>query len=102
MGVFWKRVRVISRKAIVMFGMAHPKAVSSLDVWYRTALRASWRNQVEMRRTLPHADPVGELTVFDGTGKRYRLIARVNYRTQKIFVRAILTHADYDKGWWKK
>jgi len=30
------------------------------------------------------------------------LIARVNYGTQKIFIRVILTHAEYDRGRWKK
>ena len=32
----------------------------------------------------------------------YRLIARVNHHTQRVFVLYILTHADYDKGDWKQ
>jgi mRNA interferase HigB len=56
----------------------------------------------EMRAVFPHADPVGDLTVFNIAGNKYRLIARVNYRTQKVFVRAILTHGDYDLGRWKE
>jgi len=55
-----------------------------------------------MRAVFPHADPVGDLTVFNIAGNKYRLIARVNYRTQKVFVRAILTHGDYDLGRWKE
>ena len=49
----------------------------------------------------PHADIVGERTVFNIGGNKYRLIARVNYRTQKVFILAVLTHVDYDKDAWK-
>jgi mRNA interferase HigB len=95
-------VRVISRKAIVDFVAGHSDALPSLDAWYRLALRARWRNPAEARTVFPHADPVGDLTVFNIAGNKYRLIARVNYRTQKVFIRAILTHDDYDSGRWKK
>ena len=30
------------------------------------------------------------------------LIVGINYETQRIFVKYVLTHADYDKGDWKK
>lgn len=95
-------MRVISRKAIVNFAAGHPDALSSLDAWYRLTLRARWRNLAEARTVFPHADPVGDLTVFNIAGNKYRLIARVNYRTQKVFVRAILTHGLYDSGRWKE
>lgn len=90
-------MRVISRKALVEFGREHSEAVGPLDAWYRTVLRARWRNLTEVRRVFSHADPVGELTVFNIGGNKYRLIARVNYRTQKVFVLEILTHAKYDR-----
>ena len=95
-------MRVITRKAIVSFGKLHPDALSALDAWYRTALRARWRSLVETREDFPHADLVGSRTVFNIGGNKYRLIARVNYRTQRVFIRAILTHAEYDKGGWNK
>jgi mRNA interferase HigB len=40
--------------------------------------------------------------VFNIHGNNYRLIARVNYRAQRVFILHILTHAAYDKGGWKK
>lgn len=57
---------------------------------------------METREDFPPADLVGQRTVFHIGGNKYRLIARVNYRTQRVFIRAILTHAEYDKGGWKK
>jgi mRNA interferase HigB len=95
-------VRVISRKAIVGFSRVHKDAAGPLDAWYRTALRARWGNLSQVRKDFPHADAVGERTVFNVGGNKYRLIARVNYRTQKVFVLAVLTHTEYDKDAWKR
>ena len=93
-------LRVISRKAIVDFGRIHADALAPLDAWYRTVRRARWRSPAELRAVLPHADLVGKRTVFNIGGNKYRLIARVNYITQKVFVLEILTHAEYDEGAW--
>jgi mRNA interferase HigB len=95
-------VRVISRKAIIGFSRVHRDAEAPLDAWYRTVLRARWGNLTQARMDFPHADAVGERTVFNFGGNKYRLIARVNYRTQKVFVLTILTHAEYDKDAWEK
>ena len=95
-------MRVISRKAIVNFSRVHKDAEAPLDAWYRTVLRARWRNLTQARADFPHADPVGERTVFHIGGNKYRLIARVNYRTQKVFILTVLTHAEYDKDAWKR
>jgi len=70
--------------------------------WYRITRRAKWRNLADVRVDFAHADVVGRRTVFNIHGNDYRLIARVNYRTRKVFVLYILTHADYIKGVWKQ
>jgi len=95
-------VRVISHKAIRDFVNAHPDALASLEHWYRTTLRAAWANLAETRQAFPHADLVGRVTVFNVGGGKYRLVARINYRTKRAFVRAILTHTEYDKGGWRE
>jgi mRNA interferase HigB len=64
--------------------------------------RASWRSLVEVRGTYPHADLVGSVTVFNIAGNKYRLIARIQYASQAIYIRCVLTHAEYDKGDWKE
>ena len=48
-----------------------------------------------------HADPVGDKTVFNIRGNRYRLITKIDYSAGTVQVREILTHAEYDKGEWK-
>jgi mRNA interferase HigB len=44
---------------------------------------------------------VGRLTVFNIAGNKYRLIARVEYELQRVYVRKVLTHDEYNKDKWK-
>ncbi len=70
--------------------------------WYRIARRADWGSLAEVRSDFSHADIVGRRTVFNIHGNDYRLIARVNYRTKRVFILHILTHDEYSKGEWKR
>ncbi|MGO9270426.1 MAG: type II toxin-antitoxin system HigB family toxin [Terriglobia bacterium] len=95
-------MRVISRRAINDFARKHSDAKAGLDAWYHVVGRASWRSLADLKLVYPHADQVGRRTVFNIKGNSYRLIARVNYRTQRVFVLYILTHSEYDRGEWKQ
>jgi mRNA interferase HigB len=95
-------VRVISRPAILRFSEKHPDALVSLMNWYRITRRADWDSLAGVRNDFAHADVVGRRTVFNIHGNDYRLIARVNYRTKRVFILHILTHAEYSKGDWKR
>lgn len=64
--------------------------------------RSCWSSLVHVRESWPSADAVGNLTVFNIGGNRYRLITCIDYRYRKIFIRAILTHAEYDREGWKR
>jgi len=55
-----------------------------------------------VRRVFPSADGVKEFMVFNVKGNAYRLITEINYRTKRIFLRHVLTHAEYSKGGWKR
>jgi HigB_toxin, RelE-like toxic component of a toxin-antitoxin system len=35
------------------------------------------------------------------SGNNYRLIAAIHYNRRKIYIRNVLTHAEYDLGIWK-
>ena len=56
---------------------------------------------MDVRRMFPSADAVGEFTVFNIKGNSYRLITEINYRTGRVFLRHVLTHAEYAKEGWK-
>ncbi len=95
-------LRVISLKRIKEFIDRHPDSEASLVSWHDTIKSGTWKHFPDLKRTFGSADRVGERTVFDIANNRYRLIARVNYRTQIVFVLFILTHQEYDKGNWKE
>ena len=94
-------MRIIKRGALVQFWERHPDAKASLESWYGVVRGATWQTPVEMKQIYPNADLVGRRTIFNIAGNKYRLIARVNYQTQRVFVLHILTHAEYYKGGWK-
>lgn len=95
-------MRIIKRGALVQFWQKHADAQPSLESRYAVVRQARWRNPAEMKLVYPGADLVGRRVVFNIAGNRFRLIARVNYRTQCVFVLHLLTHAEYDKGVWKQ
>jgi mRNA interferase HigB len=94
-------VRIISRTAITEFSKAHSDALESLLHWHSVTKRAAWQHLADVRADFPHADPVDLFTVFNIGGNRYRLIAVIKYRWQIVYIRHILTHAEYDEGKWR-
>ena len=95
-------MRVISRKALRVFANRHKDAETLLDDWYRIAVRLRWNNLVDVRKTFPHADVVGDFTVFNIGGNKYRLATYINYRKGKVYIRHVMTHAEYSRKDWKK
>ena len=93
---------MISKPAILKFSQKHPDALVPLMNWYRITRKANWNSLAEVRKDFGHADVVRRRTVFNIHGNDYRLIARVNYETKRVFILHILSHAEYAKGDWKR
>ena len=94
-------MNVISFRTIREFTLTHRDAGSSLKAWYTTVKKSRWRNLADLKEVYPAADLVARYTVFNIKGNKYRLITRIVYRSQTVFIVAILTHAEYDLGKWK-
>ena len=92
---------VIAKPALVEFWANHTDAESPLQAWYRTIKSEAFADFNDLRVTFASADYVDGLTVFNIGGKKYRLIAVIHYNRHKVFIRAVLTHAEYDCGDWK-
>jgi mRNA interferase HigB len=95
-------MKVIKLARLKEFWEKHSNAESSLYQWYRTAKLAEWQNFVDLRKILPSADQVSNFTVFNIGGNNYRLVTFIDYKYQTIFIRRVLTHAEYSKEDWKK
>ena len=94
-------MRIIKRGALERFWRIHPDSKPSLESWYSVVRAVTWATPTEMKAIYRNADLVGRRTVFNIAGDKYRLIARVNYRSQRVFVLFLLTHAEYERGLWK-
>lgn len=94
-------MHVISEKILRDFWADHPDAESPLRAWIRMAEHAKWTCFADVREVYPHADQVGHLTVFNIGGNKYRLVVAIHYNRGRIYIRHVLTHADYDRGQWK-
>ncbi len=94
-------MHVISRKKLRDFCKKHADCCEVLDDWYRTVSKEKWENLVEVQAIYPQAEAVGNFTVFNIKGNKYRLISSINYQKQVIYIKYILTHAEYDKDNWK-
>jgi mRNA interferase HigB len=103
-------VNVISRRTIVDASKRHPVCASWLHRWWRVAKAAEWTCLDDVREVFPSVDQVGQRLVFDATAGR-RLIVGVSYASDPIqgkgggkgalFVKVLLTHAEYDRNKWK-
>jgi mRNA interferase HigB len=95
-------MHVITRKRLNEFARDHPDALSALEHWYRVMKANRFANFAQLRELFPSADQVGNKTVFNIGGNKYRLIAALHYNRARVYIRAILVHRDYDKGTWKQ
>jgi mRNA interferase HigB len=95
-------MHVITRKRLNEFAERYPEATTALARWYGLAKRNDFANFAELRAIFPSADQVGKLTVFNVGGNKVRLIAALHYNRKRIYIRAVLTHAEYDEGQWQE
>lgn len=95
-------MRVITKTKINEFAAEHPDSETSLISWYKAILNTDFKNFAELRKMFPSADLVGKLTVFNISGNKYRLITAIHYNTAIVYIRAVLTHVEYDKNKWRE
>jgi mRNA interferase HigB len=93
-------MHVISRKKLKEAAGKHAELTGPLDAWFRIAKKASWRSLADVRRTFSSADAVGKWTIFNVKGNQYRLVAEINYMFGRVYIRHVLTRAEYDQGGW--
>lgn len=95
-------MHIITRKRLNDFAENNPSARAGLIHWYRAMKLTDFGNFAELRNLFPHADQVGGLTVFNVGGNKCRIVAAIHYNRRKVYIRHVLTHAEYDKEKWKE
>ena len=95
-------MHVITRKRLIEFAAQFPAAREPLLRWYTLMAKTDFSSFATLRAAFGAADQVGKLTVFDIGGNNYRLIAAIHYNRRRVYIRQVLTHAEYNNGKWKE
>ncbi len=95
-------MHIISRKALRKFWEQYPDSQNTLTRWFKIVQQTNFDSFDALRATFPSADKVGELIVFNIGGNKYRLITSIHFNRRKVYIRAVLTHSEYNRGVWKK
>ena len=91
-------MHVISYRYLREFIKDHPDAGINLGRWYKWMKRGNYNNLNELKRKFPGVDYIGnERYVFNISGNKYRLVAMINFKAHRAYIRYIGTHADYVK-----
>jgi mRNA interferase HigB len=93
-------LRVLGTEVLEKAKKAHRDLISPVATWLLIARGAKWKSLHEVRLTWRNTDCVKGKTIFNIKGNNYRLIAIVNYASQTIIVRMLITHAEHSKGEW--
>jgi len=91
-------VHIVSRRTMRQFWEKYPDSEKALLRWFKIVKNSTYINFGELRATFPSADKVGSYIVFNIGGNKYRLITVFHFNLDKVYIRHILTHQEYDKG----
>ncbi len=91
-------MRIIAKKTLREFWKAHKDAEQPLLTWYKEAKKAKWKSFNELKMIFNTASIVGnDRAVFNIKGNDYRLVVRIEFEWQVIYIKFIGTHLQYDK-----
>jgi len=93
-------MHVITRKRLNEFADKYPETESALSRWYQVVKKRNFNSFAELRQSFPSADQVGKLTVFNIGGNKVRLVAAIHYNRKRLYIRAVLTHEEYNRSKW--
>jgi mRNA interferase HigB len=90
-------LRVISKKILREFWEIHSDCEQQLKSWFKETSQAEWKNPNDIKLEYPNASILSNnRVVFNIKGNNYRLIVKINYEYEMVWIRYIGTHSDYD------
>lgn len=99
-------MRIITKARLKRFWevVGNGDAEGPLKAWYSHVSDKSvaWQSWGDVRATFATASIVGNCVVFNIGGNKFRLVTRVLFPSQKVFILKVMTHEEYDDPKWKK
>ena len=91
-------MRVIALRTLREYWQEHADARQSLQAWHDYVKKASWKSPQELARDYGQDVILPDnRAVFKIKGNQFRLVVRINYPQEIVFIRFIGTHSEYDK-----
>ena len=94
-------MKLISNRMLREFAERYPDAATPLEVFRRRIEHGQFGNFAALAAAFRAIDKVGDHYVFNIGGNKYRIAAAIAFSVQTIWIKAVMTHAEYDKGKWK-
>ena len=94
-------MKLISNMALREFAARHPDAAQPLQDFRHLVEHGAFNSFAQLKATFANVDKVDERYVFNIGGNKYRLVAAIAFQAGLMWVKAVLTHREYDKGAWK-
>jgi mRNA interferase HigB len=90
-------MRIIAKRTLQNFWKQYPSSKQQLLSWYQVIDKNNFTNSNAIKSIFGSADFIGNnKVVFNICGNHYRLIVKINYVTQIVYVLFIGTHPEYD------
>lgn len=90
-------MRIIARPILRDLGVKHPPSVIPLNDWWQKMEKAKCESMNQLKKVFGPVDFIGDHRyVFNIGGNNYRLVALINFIRQTVYIRKVLTHAEYD------
>ena len=91
-------MRIIAKSTLVAYYTANPQSKPALEEWYEKTRKATWTCFADVKKTFNSVDNVGnQHYVFNVKGNDHRLVVVIQFTPQRVFIRFVGTHAEYDK-----
>ena len=95
--LYGDEMHVILKKALKTFWLKHPNAKTPLEAWHKLVDQSELETFAQIKQVFNSADYMPPYYVFDIAGNHFRIISIVHFNRQKLYVRHVLTHAEYDR-----
>lgn len=90
--------RIVAKRTIREFWEKHNESKEYLQTWYLIAKAAEWKTPNDIKKYYATISILkNSRVVFNIKGNDYRLVAKINYNKQWLFIRFVGTHEEYDK-----
>jgi mRNA interferase HigB len=92
-------MQVIAKRTLKLFWDRHNQAEIPLRAWYAVVSQSKWTGPGDVKAEFGAAvDFIKDnRLIFDIAGNKYRLIVHVAYAYQRVLIKFVGTHAEYNR-----